>query len=324
MGKGEIIVKRLKNILTLIFIIGLIFVLLQKNGYRINSYKDTEFLFDTTCTITAYGKNSKSAVKEAFEEIEKIHKLTNFYSEASDVARINSAEKDIKIKIDKQTAEIIECAIMFSEMSGGAFDITVAPVSLLWNFKSGKNKVPEKDAIENALKNVDFRMLTLDRENLEITKKNSDLKIDLGGIAKGYACDKAKKVLEKYGCSGIINLGGNIGCVGENPETKGGIWRVGLQTPFETDGNFEKVLEISSGCVVTSGTYQRYFEKDGKIYHHIINPADGYPKKSGYSGVTITHNSAMTADCLSTACFVLGEEDGKKLAEKFGAEIYYY
>ncbi len=316
--------KRLKTVVTLIFVIGLIFVLLQKNGYRINSYKDTEFLFDTTCTISAYGKNSKSAVMEVFKEIEKIHKLTNFYSEASDVAKINNAEKDIKIKIDEQTAEIIECGIMFSEMSDGAFDITVAPVSVLWDFKSGKNIVPEKEAIENMLKNVDFKMLILDRETLEITKKNSDLKIDLGGIAKGYACDMAKKVLEEYGCSGIINLGGNIGCVGENPETKDGIWRVGLQTPFETDGNFEKVLEVSSGCVVTSGTYQRYFEKNGKIYHHIINPADGYPKVADYSGVTITHKSAMTADCLSTACFVLGEEEGKKLAKKFGAEIYFY
>ena len=136
--------KRLKNILTWIFIICLIFVLLQKNGYRINSYKDTEFLFDTTCTICAYGKNSKSAVTEAFKEIEKIHKLTNFYSESSDVAKINNAENSIKIKIDEHTAEIIECGIMFSEMSGGAFDITVAPVSLLWDFKSGKNIVPEK------------------------------------------------------------------------------------------------------------------------------------------------------------------------------------
>lgn len=316
--------KKLKTILTLIFIISLIFVLLQKNGYRVNSYKDTEFLFDTTCSISAYGKKSKNATVEAFREIEKIHKLTNYYSESSDVSKINSAEKNIKIKISKQTAEIIDCAIIFSEMSGGAFDITIAPVSSLWDFKSGENIIPQKEAIETTLKNVDFKMLTLDMENLEITKKSDDLKIDLGGIAKGYACDMAKEILEKYGCSGIINLGGNIGCVGENPESKDGIWRVGLQTPFETDGKYEKVLEIYSGCVVTSGTYQRYFEKDGKIYHHIINPADGYPKKADYSGVTITHNSAMTADCLSTACFVLGEEEGKKLAEKFGAEIYYY
>lgn len=316
--------KKLKTILTLFFIIGLIFVLLQKNGYRVDSYKDTEFLFDTTCSISAYGKNSKTAAVEAFSEIEKIHKLTNYYSESSDVAKINCAEKDIKIKIDKQTAEIIECAIILSEMSGGAFDITVAPVSSLWDFKSGKNLIPKEEVIDTMLKNVDFKMLTLDMENLEITKKSDDLKIDLGGIAKGYACDMAKKVFEKYGCSGIINLGGNIGCVGENPETKDGNWRVGLQIPFETDGKYERVLEISSGCVVTSGTYQRYFEKDGKIYHHIINPADGYPKEADYSAVTITHNSAMTADCLSTACFVLGEEEGKKLAEKFGAEIYYY
>ncbi len=316
--------KKLKSILTLIFIIGLIFVLLQKNGYRINSYKDTEFLFDTTCSITAYGKNSKSAVMEAFREIEKIHKLTNFYSEDSDVAKINNAEKNKKIKINKETAEIIECALMFSEMSGGSFDITIAPVSSLWDFKSGSNIVPEKKDIENKLKNVDFKALTVDMEKLEITKENGEIKIDLGGIAKGYACDMAKKVLERYGCRGIINLGGNIGCVGKNPETKDGIWRVGLQTPFETDGNYEKVLEISSGCVVTSGTYQRYFEKGGKIYHHIINPADGYPKESDYSGVTIIHSSAMTADCLSTACFVLGEEEGKKLAEKLDAEIYYY
>ena len=146
----------------------------------------------------------------------------------------------------------------------------------------------------------------------------------MGGAAKGYACDAAIKVLEKYNICGVVDLGGNIGCTGKNPDSENGLWRIGLQTPFEPTGTFEEKIELDSGSVVTSGNYQRYFEQDGKIYHHILDPKTGYPKTASYNAVSVKAENSLLADLISTAAFVLGEEDGRALAEKYGAEIYFY
>ena len=314
--------KKIKGILTIIFIAALFFGLWHKSADK-NTFKTTEFLFDTTCSVTAYGKGAKKAATQAFMLIDEIHSLTNFYSETSDVSRINSLKAGESIKIDKITADILKAALEISEKTNGAFDITVAPLSTLWNFKSEKPTVPSVEDIKLAKDKVDYTALFLDIDTLTLTKK-TDVKIDLGAAAKGYACDRATEIFKEKGISAIIDLGGNISCTGKNPNTKNELWRIGLQTPFEATGSFEKVVEILSGTVVTSGTYQRYFEKNNEIYHHIIDPETGYPKKADYNAVTIVTDSSLLADCLSTACFVLGEEDGKRLADEYGVQIYYY
>jgi len=316
--------KKLKSILTLVFVIALIISFMYKNGALKKEYKSTQFLFDTTCSITAYGKGAKLASEEAFKNIEEIHRLTNFYSEDSDVAKINGASAGEPVEIDKRTFEIIETALEISKASDGAFDITIASVSELWDFKSEEKLLPDDSDIKAGMKNVDYTQIELSKDDCAVIKKHDEIKIDLGGTAKGFACDEAVKILKKYGCSGIVDLGGNISLTGENPKSENGIWRVGLQTPFESDGSYGKVIEIESGSVVTSGTYQRYFESDGKIYHHIIDTKTGYPKNASYSAVTIQTDSAFIADCLSTACFVLGMDNGIELAEKYNAEIYFY
>jgi len=314
--------KKIKRILTIIFIAALFFGLWYKSADK-NAFKTTEFLFDTTCSVTAYGKGAKKATEEAFILIEEIHSLTNFYSETSDVSRINSLKAGESIKISKTTADILKCALEICEKTSGAFDVTIAPLANLWNFKAETPSIPDYKDIKIAKDKVDYTALLLDIDTLTLTKK-TDAKIDLGAAAKGYACDRATEIFKEKGISAIIDLGGNISCTGKNPNTKNGIWRIGLQTPFDATGSFEKVVEISSGTVVTSGTYQRYFEKNNEIYHHIIDPKTGYPKKADYKAVTIVTESSLLADCLSTACFVLGEENGKKLADEYGVQIYYY
>ena len=322
--KREKFMKRIKYIITSVFIIALIAGYWYFNVYSGGAVKSTQFLFDTTCTVTAYGKNAKEAVSEVFLKIEKINSLTNFYSENSEVSKINSEKANTEIKVSKDILEILSVALDVSKRSGGAFDVTVAPVTELWDFKSGKNTVPDKEDIFEAVKNVGYENIELNTQKSVIIKKNDSVKIDLGGAAKGYACDEAIKILNKYGVCGIVDLGGNVSCTGENPKSKDKNWRIGLQVPFKPSGEYEKVIEIKSGSVVTSGVYQRYFYDDNRLYHHIINPSDGFPENAEYNAVTVLSDSSLLADCLSTACFVLGKEDGKKLAEKFGAEIYYY
>lgn len=316
--------KKLRNILSLVFIF-LFFAGLLFNYYKQNSsYEVTEFLFDTTCTVSANGKNAKIACKEAFSEIEEIHTLTNFYSDTSDVSKINHAKEYEPVVIDKRTMEILSVALEVCEKSGGAFDITIAPLSVLWDFKREKPDIPTKTDINLAKEKINYKNMVIDKENLTVLKKNAETKIDLGAAAKGYASDKAVEIFKKYNISAVIDLGGNVSCTGKNSNSKNGLWKIGLQTPFKQTGSYEKTVEIAEGTVVTSGTYQRFFEIDEKKYHHIIDPKTGYPKEASYNAVTITGKSSLLADCLSTACFVLGKEQGVKLANYYNVEIYYY
>ena len=316
-------IKNLKRILTLVFVLVLLVSLWYKNGTSKKTYESTEFLFDTVCKISARGKNSKTAVDAAFESIKKINDLTDFYSQNSEISKINSAKQGEKIKISKETAEILKKVLEISEKSGGAFDPTVAPLSELWNFKSAKVP-PKEENIRAALENVDYRYISLDFDDLTVEKKKNGVKIDLGGAAKGCACDAAAAVLKNSKVCGIVDLGGNIACVGKNSKSADGKWSVGLQTPFEPSGTYSKTVKVYEKSVVTSGVYQRYFEYNKKLYHHILNTETGYPKEVDYNAVTVVSQSSLEADCLSTACFVLGKEKGEALAKEFGAEVYFY
>lgn len=316
-------IKNLKKVLTFVFVVLVFVSFWYKGTVKQKSYESSEFLFDTVCKITAYGRNSKAAVDAAFESIKKINDLTDFYSEDSEVSKINSAKSGEITKISADTAKILKTALVVSEKSGGAFDPTVAPLSELWNFKEAKIP-PGDELIKKALENVDYRLVVLDEKNLTVKKKKDGVKIDLGGAAKGYACDVAAAVLKEHGTSGTVDLGGNIACVGKSEKSSDGGWRVGLQKPFEPVGTYEKVISVFEKSVVTSGNYQRYFEYNNKIYHHILNTETGFPKEADYNAVTVVSSSSLEADCLSTACFVLGKEKGEALAKEFGAEVYFY
>ncbi len=283
----------------------------------------TEFLFDTYCSVSAYGSDAKEALDAVFEELREIHEITDFFDKESEVSRINSAKKGEVITLSDHMYEIISAAKKVEEASGGAFDISLAPVFSLWEFdKDGR--VPSDAEIKKALEICEKGAIIFDAEKRTIIKKYDEAKIDLGGAAKGYAGDVALEILKSYEVGGaIVDLGGNICCVGENRDVKDKKWRIGLQKPFDVAGEYDQVVQIDEGSVVTSGTYQRFFEKDGKKYHHILDPKTGLPKETDYSSVTIVGESSLLGDCLATACFVLGREDGEALAKEFGVEIYF-
>ena len=306
-------------ILLLTVFVGLFFVN-RKSGDRCT---EERFIFDTVCSITAYGDGAEEAVSKTFDRLEQIHSATNFYAENSEVSKINSAKAGQEIKLSRDLTEILDAAIKIEKESQGAFDITVATVTELWDFKN-EGVVPEADKISAALKFVGGEKLIFDKENMTVIKTADEVKIDLGGVAKGYAGDVVVESLKACGVSGaIVDLGGNITCFGTNPDNEDGKWRIGIQKPFAPTGEYETVVEVSGGAVVTGGTYQRYFEMNGKKYHHIINPDTGYPTEQSYNSVTIVTETGVYGDCLATACFVLGEESGKALADKYGARVYY-
>lgn len=284
----------------------------------------TEFLLDTYCTITAFHKDADAALDAAFDEIARIHSLTNFFDETSDVSKINRAKQGEKVRVDEAVISIINTARDMKAASDGAFDVCIAPVSVLWKFDEGEPRPPKDDEIEDALLTVKDGGIVVNNDDMTVTKKTDSTKIDLGGVAKGYAGDAAMRVLREHGVEcAVIDLGGNIVCFGENPNSKDGKWRIGLQEPFAPTGEYERIVELTQGTVVTSGTYQRYFTHNDKIYHHIIDPETGYPAKQEYQSVTVVTEDSAVADCLATAVYVLGRDEGVKLAQRYGAEVYF-
>lgn len=314
--------KKLKVFFSVLIVITLLAGLFwnsQKGGKGIET---TEFLFDTICSITVFSRDDQAAAKDAFDEAARIHKLSDFFDEGSDVSKINNANASVPINVDESIIDMIELANEINTASNGAFNITLAPVSALWKFDAETPIPPTDEDISAALKKSARERLNFDKKSGTVKKAFADTKIDLGAIAKGYAADQAAKVLKNAGVkSAIIDFGGNIVTIGKNPKSPDGKWRIGLQTPFASSGEYSKILKLDESSIATSGTYQRSFEYDGKLYHHIIDPKTGYPAVQGFDSVTITAKSAALADALSTAVFVMGEEDGKKLVEEFGSSL---
>lgn len=313
--------------LTLFFIVILLCSLWFAQRKSNQPYSQTEYLMNTRCVIQVWNisnkKSAETALHMAFDEVARIHGLTDYYSPTSDVGRINAARAGEPVAVDTGTVEILRTALEICNQSDGAFDITIAPVKDLWNF-SGEPAVPAAEQLSSALELVDWRSITLDEEQKIVTKQGDAVCIDLGGAAKGYAADRAAAVLRAEGVTtAMLDFGGNVVVLGQNPKTKDGIWRIGLQKPFAPRGEYKQILELRDTSVVTSGSYEQNFEQDGKRYHHILNPKTGYSAEPGFDSVSVVHSSSLTADCLSTACFVLGEEKGRALAAQYGADIYF-
>lgn len=304
--------------LSLIFIVVL---LLGGCSASKNEYSETQLMLDTVCTIRAGGENAESAVCAAFDRIAEIEALTDYYSETSEVSAINRAKVGENVPLSDDVAKILTAAMEVSRKSDGAFDITIAPVKDLWKFSDGTHEPPSQAEISAAMQQVGYHNLLVDTTGRTLTK-TADCKIDLGGAAKGYAADCAAEVLKQHNCEyAVIDLGGNVYVFGSNPSRRSDEWLIGIQKPFSENGSYSQTVALSEGAVVTAGSYQRYFEWNGKLYHHILDPKCGYPSDSGISGASIKADNALYADCLSTACMVLGEEKGKILADQFNAEL---
>ena len=264
---------------------------------NMNEYTENIFAMDTVMDLKIYSENDES-LSEAKAEIRRIDALFDRGNENSDIYKIN---KNKSADISAETADVIRAAISISDRTGGAFDITVAPVMDLWGFYGNEFNVPSDDELQSTLEGVGYEKIRLDNTNISIPENTG---IDLGGIGKGYTSDRIAALLKNNGVkSAIISLGGNVHAIGKRND--GSEWTVGITDPHNKSQLIGK-LKISDKAVITSGAYQRYFEQDGITYHHIIDTTTGKSADSGLASVTVIADSGMTADGLSTALFVMG------------------
>ena len=307
------------------------------------------FYFDTIITITLYGTEDDELIEDCFDLAERYENLFSSTVEDSDVSRINAAGGEF-VTVDDETIALIELGIYYGGLSDGKFDITIGTLSDLWNLselaetsdgeenEADASVLPSDEEIQEALSHVDYQNVEI--EGNQVRLADAEAKLDLGGIAKGYIADRMKEYLVENGVtSAIINLGGNVLTVGAktgsstsltgNSTTITGTdsatnsaadknsspFRIGIQKPFDTEGELITTLEITDQSVVTSGIYERYITVDGQIYHHILDTDTGYPYDNGLYSVTIISDSSADGDALSTTCLALGLTDGMELVE---------
>jgi len=260
---------------------------------------DSASLSDATITDPNFGDNAVSTL-------------------VSGVLAINRQAGIAPVKVRADLILVLETALRYAELSGGAFDPTIGPLVKLWGIGTEKQRIPSANEIAAALELVNYRDLIIDRNSGTAFLRRKGMELDLGGIAKGYAADEAARIAREGKVRrGIIDLGGNILALGWRLEKKKDStpWRIGVQNPFSIRGESIGFLEVHDTSVVTSGVYERFFDNGGTRYHHILSTANGYPVDNGLLAVTIVTERSMEADALSTAVFALGFGRGKALID---------
>jgi len=276
----------------------------------------TDYKLNTYVTVTIYDSNDTALLDGCMTLCDKYEMIFSRTNPESELYKLNHGmlpqSADGYYTVSDELYEVIEIGKKYSEMSDDAFCIAMEPLTSIWNFTDGMNMVPDDAHIDTVLPFLNSEDVLLRAPN-EIAFANKGMGIDLGAIAKGYIADKIKEYLISEGVnSALIYLGGNVLCIG-GKET--GAFKIGIEKPFDTDGNPVAVVSVSDTSIVTSGTYERYFEKGGNFYHHILDKNTGYPIANDLTAVTIISSSSMDADALSTTCFSLGLEKGIELLE---------
>ncbi|WP_109708569.1 FAD:protein FMN transferase [Faecalicatena contorta] len=276
-----------------------------------NPIKTTGIYFDTVISVEIWGSTDETILEYCEDICAQYEQLLSRTIETSDISRINSAG-GAKVQVDAKTAEVIRKGLYYSQLSEGGFDITIAPLSELWDIKNNPGNIPAQSAIDEAKSHVNYKNVVL--EGNTVSLKDPEAAIDLGAIAKGFIADELKVYLTEQGIEhALINLGGNILAVGG--KTDGENFHIGIQKPFDERNTVMTSVDVNGKSVVSSGTYERYFKKDGKIYHHLLNPSTGYPFDNNLLQVTIISDLSVDGDGLSTTCFALGLEQGTALIE---------
>lgn len=261
------------------------------------------FAMDTYMTVKAYGSNGDAAVDAAVDEINRLDALLSTGKKDSEIGQINANNGG---QLSEDGAILMERSLELYKSTNGAFDVAIYPVMKAWGFTDGNYQVPDADTLKATLELVDPSLIDYDKETSTVSFKKDGVQIDLGGIAKGYTSSRIMDIYKEKGVtSGLVNLGGNAQVFGTKPD--GSLWRVAVQSP-DSEDEYLGVLETKDKAIITSGGYERYFEKDGVTYHHIIDPSTGYPADNGLISVTIVSADGTLADGLSTSLFVMGKD----------------
>lgn len=265
------------------------------------------FAMDTYMEVTAYGEQAEEAVSQAQVRVEELDRMLSTGLEDSELSLLNSNAKET---LSEEAFYLLTRSMDIWKLTDGAFNPAIYPLMEIWGFTTGEYQVPEEKTIKKQLANTDPENINLYEDTRKVEFAKEGMKIDFGGIAKGYTSAQIMDIFREYNIeSGMVSLGGNVQVLGS--KTDGSFWRVAIRNP-DSEETYLGVLETKDRAVITSGGYERYFEQDGKIYHHILDPKTGYPAESGLKSVTIVSGDGVLADGLSTALFVMGPEQAKE------------
>ena len=274
------------------------------------TYSDT--LFDTVIRVQILDPAKPEVLEGVKELCRHYDTLFSKTSEDSDIYRINTAA-GAPVEVSEDTLTLIKKGLYYSDLSNGIFDITVGSVSNIWDFKAETPALPAPETAATAVSHVNYKNIIIEENTVRLSDPYTLL--DVGAIAKGYIADRIRDYLEENDVKhAVIDLGGNILVLGT--KTDGSKYNIGIQRPFDDTGTPITSVKIKDQSVVTTGNYQRYFEIDGKIYHHVLNPFTGFPCENNLYSVTIITDSSLTADALSTVCYLMGYEKGMKLVNQ--------
>lgn len=270
-------------------------------------FKRSRPMMGTIFQITVTGETdarAEPAVRAALDEIARLEDVLSEWRPGSEISRINAAAGERPVQVSEDTLAVVKAGLEVSRWSEGAFDLSWAALRGLYDFRPGQGRIPARDQVREKLPLIDWRQIEIDEEAGTVFLKREGMAIGTGGIAKGYALDRAAQVLERAGMESYMLFGGGQvqlhGLRGDRP------WRVGIQHPRRPD--YFAFLEATRGTISTSGDYEHFFvDEEGKRWHHILDPRTGLPVE-GTTSVTVLAPSGVYGDALSTACFVMGAE----------------
>ncbi len=306
--------KKVVTIVSVCLCIALIFGLIAYDYYiSVIEFKETYISMGTIVTSSVSGKDAQKANNEIQETIDGIEKsCLSRNAEGSDVWRINNNPNQ-HVSVSKDTVNWIARGIDFAVESDGLFDITIGKITQLWGIGTSAQRVPSKEELNVLLDNVGYKHISLTNNTVKIKDGQA---LDLGAIGKGIACDIAAEILKKYNIkNATISVGGSVLVYGDKVS-------VGIIDPNDNTKHMA-TIDVKNKCISTSGDYERFFEKDGKKYHHIIAPYDGYPASSDLRSVTVVCDSGLDSDALSTICFILGYRKSLDILEKYNAQAVF-
>ena len=286
----------------------LLFALFPSCGQR--SAEATVFAMDTAAILRLEGEGAEEVLPLLTAELDRLNGLLDAEGEALSALRRGSSVRDPEI------VSLLRAAAEVSEKTGGAMDVTVNPAVEAWGFRSGDYRVPQEEELRSLREKTGWESISFHGGAVSLPEGFS---LTLGAVAKGYAGDRLREIAEENGIRrGVLSLGGNVILLGDKAAGKD--WSVALRAP---EGGYALTLSLSDTSAVTSGSYERFFEKDGKRYHHILDPKTGMPVQNGLASVTIIGTRSALCDALSTACFVLGEEKSRPVLERYGVRAIF-
>jgi FAD:protein FMN transferase len=278
---------------------------------RTGPRRETQFLLGTTCTVQIHDSSYPEDVfRSVFDRVRDIQYRMTITGAESEIISVNRSAGRNPVEVSPDTLSVVRTGLEYSRASGGAFDITIGPVVQLWGIGTEDARVPEEAEIADAVSRVGYEDLEIRPDTNEIFLRKPGMVLDLGGIAKGYAVDEAVRIMTEAGIKhGLVDFGGDIRVIRTRPD--GEFWRIGIQDPVNVDrGSYIGVIRLEDTAVVTSGDYERFLDKDGTRYHHILDSETGAPARSSLRSVTVVADNATVADAVSTAVFVMGREAG--------------